>query len=611
MKKTISFTRPVCAVLAPSLLAASLIACTPANDPNHETDTSIPAVTTAPAETESESVTEFETEAPAPVGLDLTAEVSIYCPSNLHRAITGLAETLAESIQEKTGILPTIRMVGDGTAPASSEIIIGFDDEIPATAAAYAATPVGSHAVCVEGNHVVLAAWTEKDLSAAADLFIESSLVQYGDRWIITPQATRAASDAPASFALSAYRIVYGENADDSIKNTYIPNLQAYLKEQYGIELQAVSDATPPTEHELVIGATNRTTEAVKPYLEGASAIQAAQRAIIPDGNKFFILGSNATAISLAMSHLLDNLETHNIGKAVRPHELAPVSLTVGGDTYVSDPMITEDKTELAEGATLRIMSYNILNQDYVPNNPLPPERDERFADVLLYYKPDVVGVQEANLAWHESFDMLFAASESYLPACRYHDGTHTAQTTFLYNPQTVKLVEEYVVHYTDWEDSDIRVVSIAVFETLADGKRFVMTNTHPAPHAEYYSGHMIELNRILTDELAKYEGLPVLMTGDFNTREYQGEYNTLMITQNVRDARYDEGVELVRDICTYTSLPSGEAIGGTINQANNNNIDHIFINNKVQAKLFNVIVDHGVENISDHLPIYADISLK
>ena len=45
--------------------------------------------------------------------------------------------------------------------------------------------------------------------------------------------------------------------------------------------------------------------------------------------------------------------------------------------------------------------------------------------------------------------------------------------------------------------------------------------------------------------------------------------------------------------------------------EAANNNIDHIFINDKVQAKLFNVIVDHDVVHISDHLPIYADIVLK
>ncbi len=609
MKKFIS--HPLCAVLVPSLLAASLIACTPANDQNHDTDTSVPAITTAPAETESESVTELETEAPVPVGLELTAEVGIYCPTKLHRAVTNLADTLAERIHEKTGILPTIRAAGDGTSPAASEIIIGFDNDFSATAAAYATTPVGAHAVCIEGNYVVLAAWTEKDLTAAADLFIKSCLVQDGDRWIITPKMVAADSDAPASVALSAYRIVYAEDADDSIKNVYIPKLQAQLKALYGIDLLAVSDAEAPADYEFVIGNTNRTTDAVKPYLEGDSALQAAQRAIIPDGNKFFIVSNTTTGISLAMSRLLDNLETHNIGKAVRPHELAPVSLVVGGDAYVSEPMVTEDKAELAEGATLRIMSYNILNQDYVPDNPLPPERDERFSDILLYYKPDVVGVQEANLAWHESFDMLFGASGAYLPACRYHDGTSTAQTTFLYNPLTVKLIDEYVIHYTDNDNSDIRVVSFAVFEKLSDGQRFLMTNSHPAPHAGTYEIHIDEMIRIKSEEFAKYEGLPIIMTGDFNTRENQTQYTDILNALGMTDARYDEGVELVRDVCTYTNLPNGEAVGGTIYAANNNNIDHIFINNRVDAKLFNVIADHGVEYISDHLPIYADLVLK
>ena len=224
---------------------------------------------------------------------------------------------------------------------------------------------------------------------------------------------------------------------------------------------------------------------------------------------------------------------------------------------------------------------------------------------------PDVVGVQEANLAWHESFDKLFSLSGAYLPACRYHDGENTAQTTFLYNPLTVKLIDEYVVHYTDWDSSDIRVVSFAVFEKLSDGTRFVMTNTHPAPHAEYYAGHIDELIRIKTEEFKKYENLPIIMTGDFNTRESQSQYNQILSSLGMTDARYDEGVDLVRDVCTYTSLPSGEAIGGTVTQANRNNIDHIFINDKLDSLLFNVVVDHNVVNISDHLPIYADLILK
>jgi endonuclease/exonuclease/phosphatase family metal-dependent hydrolase len=245
-----------------------------------------------------------------------------------------------------------------------------------------------------------------------------------------------------------------------------------------------------------------------------------------------------------------------------------------------------------------------------VPDNPLPPERDEQFADILLFYKPDVVGIQEANRAWHDSFETLFDASGAYLPACKYHEGDSTAQTTFLYNPLTVTLIDEYVIHYSDGVN-DIRIVSFAVFDRNSDGMRFVMTNTHPAPHAGNYEKHVDEFIRIKTEELAKYEGLPVIMTGDFNTRESQAQYTQIQTSLNVTDARYDEGVKLVRNICTYTSLPSGEAIHGSVYESSTGNIDHIFINDKLDALLFNVVIDHNVTNISDHLPIYADLKLK
>jgi endonuclease/exonuclease/phosphatase family metal-dependent hydrolase len=137
------------------------------------------------------------------------------------------------------------------------------------------------------------------------------------------------------------------------------------------------------------------------------------------------------------------------------------------------------------------------------------------------------------------------------------------------------------------------------------------MTNTHPAPHSGVYEKHIPEMIRIKAEEFAKYADLPIIMTGDFNTRENQSQYTEILTSLGMTDARYAEGVERVRNICTYTSLPSGEAIGGTFYESNTGNIDHIFINEHADAKLFNVIIDHGVEYISDHLPIYADLILK
>ena len=537
---------------------------------------------------------EDETEAPLPSGMIFTSETRIYCSTRRNRTLYKLSTSLATAIQEKTGIRPTVVYGGDNPALADSEIVLGYSTEREASLEAYACFTSNQYGVHVTGQHAVLTAWNSEDLTAAADLFIETSLVQEGDHWVIHPQS--ADNGTPAYVALNSCRLVYADGADAELINTYIPWIQNNVQRLYGVELKAVSDATEAVGHEIVLGNTNRESAAANAYLESKGELPAYSYAVIPDGASFHLVGGSPQALATAICKILEFSSQPEIG---------PRLMTTSPEIYESLSIVTEDKAELAEGTELRIMSYNMLNQDYVPDNPLPPERDNRLAEILLYYKPDVIGVQEANIDWHNSFDTLIPA---YAPACKYHDGTYTAQTTFLYNPLTVKLIDEYVVHYTDWDDSDIRVVSFAVFETLATGKRFVMTNTHPAPHAEYYSGHMVELNRILTQELAKYEGLPVIMTGDFNTREYQAEYQTLMTTQGVRDARYDDGVELVRDVCTYTFLPSGEAVGGAIKQATNNNIDHIFINDKVQAKLFNIIIDHDVAHISDHLPIYADI---
>ena len=176
--------------------------------------------------------------------------------------------------------------------------------------------------------------------------------------------------------------------------------------------------------------------------------------------------------------------------------------------------------------------------------------------------------------------------------------------TTFLYNTQTVKLVEEYVIDLDT--NSDIRVFSVAIFETLSDGKRFVVTNTHPAPpgQAENYARHFADLMRIAPEQMEKYKDIPVIQTGDFNTEEQSPIYKQYLEATNLKDAKYEADV-LVRDYCTYSGWQEAPKPG------NSYCIDHIFVNDKTDVKLFNVVIDHDVPNTSDHIPIYADITLK
>ena len=176
--------------------------------------------------------------------------------------------------------------------------------------------------------------------------------------------------------------------------------------------------------------------------------------------------------------------------------------------------------------------------------------------------------------------------------------------TAFLYNPKTVKPVEEYI--YTLDPNSEIRILTVAVFEKLSNGKRFVVTNTHPNVSGDGYARNIESLMELAGQQMAQYKDLPVIMTGDFNTKEQSEVYTRIQTELGVTDAKY-QAQTLVREYSTY--LDGGW--GGTAKPGSGGCLDHIFLNNHCDSVLFNVIIDLETEKISDHLPIYADIKLN
>ena len=260
----------------------------------------------------------------------------------------------------------------------------------------------------------------------------------------------------------------------------------------------------------------------------------------------------------------------------------------------------------LSEGADLRIMSYNILHPDW---SHVPVKgRDALVADILLHYRPDVAAIQEAGAKWHKALKPLLVDTGFYAPACRQSnaEGFIYCTTTFLYNPQTVRLVEEEIL---DLEIRDAaRVFSVAVFERLRDGVRFIVCNTHPAPseeEPEKYARNMADLTALTTKVISKYAGLPVIIAGDFNTPEQSEQYLRYMRETGVRDAKY-EAETLVCGCSTYFGYqvpPDPESTDSCI--------DHLFVNGGVDVRLFSAVISLGVQDASDHIPIYADIAWK
>lgn len=591
MKK--NFWRLIAALLAATTILSCAVSCGKGETPDTTETTTAADVETTTA------VTEPAAEPGAPVKLagepvELTADFVLVCADNQNDAILILANTLKTKIKAKTGLSLSMGYI---SSPKEKEIVLGHHADRAACDPAYAAIGGSDYIVHTEGTKIVLGAWNKENMSAAADMLLEKALVKEGDRWMIYPYAVKAIGSVSVGTDLSQYRIVYSQGAGDYLKKTVVPHLQQELKERFGVDVPAVSDAEAPQEHEIVLGDTNRNTDTIQGYLNDGKKLTAYGHAIVPDGTRIYLLSKSDFALYGASTTLCEQATP----------EIGPDVFCLASEPWFSPAPDTNDAVELAAGADIRVMSYNILHPSWsnVVSNVPVTGRDMNVANILMYYMPDVVGLQEVNGSWHAALGDLLVETGMYAPACQKNNAKSYNMTTFLYNTQTVKLVEEYVLDLD--KNSEIRVFSVAVFEKLSDGKRFVVTNTHPAPtgQAENYKRNFADMMRISAEQMEKYKDLPVIQTGDFNTKEQAAMYKTYLDTTGLKDAKYEADV-LVRDYCTFSGWPNVAPKKG-----NANCIDHIFVNGKTDVKLFNVVIDHDVRNTSDHIPIYADIVLK
>lgn len=247
------------------------------------------------------------------------------------------------------------------------------------------------------------------------------------------------------------------------------------------------------------------------------------------------------------------------------------------------------------EPAAIKVMSWNILNPSW---GGTPADmRSEAFFTTLLEQMPDVIGLQEASTAWHTELSALPA---SYAAVCDVANSGKDCMTMFLYNTDTLTLVESGIEDLD--ADSNIRVVSWAVFEAVG-GTQFLVTNTHPdsreaecLKHTKQYLG----IARTLYEE----KGLPMLSVGDFNAVETSDAY-ALSIADGYTDCKYAEGVELVRDIDSYLL---GD-FGGKVTKGQGSR-DHVFFKGNVTPIRFETIYNSTVCEVSDHLPVVAEVEI-
>ena len=282
-----------------------------------------------------------------------------------------------------------------------------------------------------------------------------------------------------------------------------------------------------------------------------------------------------------------------------------------------------------AEGTTARIMSFNVLADDWNNKPAVTDERANQGFNTIERYQPDVVGLQEFDDAWYSKAKTLLDGYK-VINADNNKPFGATNYSTLAYNTSKVKVIEySQEALFTNDTPNVCRNVTIGVFEFIAGeniGKQFMVSSTH---------WDLTETNRIiqasdLVGKLKKWEekypDLPLVMTGDFNTREETTSYNTFMNEGDYIDTKLEAQEKGIignsvhlgtpmrtsdRDYKNPNHIYRGPATFSSANILMGTCIDHIFATTDVTSLYHSLIIDEDALNASDHAPIYSDLQFN
>ena len=253
---------------------------------------------------------------------------------------------------------------------------------------------------------------------------------------------------------------------------------------------------------------------------------------------------------------------------------------------------------------TIRIMSFNIRYGDL---GVLTAE--DRYDDVEAVIEkgaPDSIGLQEATPEW---MDYLKTALDgySYVGVGRDDGDNQGEYAAIFYLAEKYNVVDSGTFWLSDtpdtpskgWGADCYRICTWAVLENKTTGEQYVHMNAHFD-----YANDDVRYNSIdlIMERVKEFGDLPVVYTSDMNFSEDSEYYSYLESKEYFINAKND--AEDTMDYLTYHDRKPGKH--------ENSKIDYILINDGFDAEVFRVVTEgYKGKYVSDHFPIYADISFK
>lgn len=284
---------------------------------------------------------------------------------------------------------------------------------------------------------------------------------------------------------------------------------------------------------------------------------------------------------------------------------LAPVGDAVQNVVdYFTKPSVIQDFEEQSEG-TIRIMSFNIRYGDV--GSASREDREELVSATVLNGHPDSVGLQEATPEWMAYLTDALGDEYAYVGVGRDNGDDEGEYAAIFYlkdkytavDSGTFWLSETPDVPSIGWGAYCYRVCTWVILENKETGEQYLHMNAH----FDYANDTVVTNSANMINEFAAaHSDIPVVYTADMNFNQDSSYYTALINNGVLSDTKKIAASTM--DYLTYHDskpfLHSG------------NVIDFIMVNDKFTAKVYRVVTA-GIDGkyVSDHFPIYADISFK
>ncbi|MBQ0102316.1 MAG: hypothetical protein KBT31_05935 [Firmicutes bacterium] len=507
------------------------------------------------------------------------SEYVIVVPKADHDVESELAEKLQAYIDENAGVLVKI---AKESASNEKEILIGQcdRDESRAVLDNILQLDVG---FAVSGNKVVINAFSDEKIAEIEDAVIAeldkmaeaSSDVSLEDGYSLINEYPYISRDVTINgVKLSSMTAIYSENDESS--NLFAHNFAEYILTQFGVTIDVKTDkeATESGEYEVLFGNTDRTAKDGPAYSLYKKYKSGTNNAIFTYNDKYMLFAAGSTpAYSSIYQYFME--------------KLAPAEPVEKLEVTVKEKIVTE-----VTSITVKVMSYNVLNDTFVQNI-------NQHMTIVKDYAPDVIGFQEVKTG---TISLLSSNMQKVNKNYKYvfkQRGPDGEGTPVFYNSSKYELLESGTKWLSDtpdrtskYEDSAyVRMFTYVILKEKKTGIKFAFVNTH----LDYIgSANLKQMSRLLELTASWRKEMQVFYTADWNMDSGSGAYTNMLMN----------GME---DTANAAKVSNKGATCGS------SRIDMIFTSSTFSTtKVFHRISDHKYSNTSsDHFPVYAEVVLS